>query len=161
MTGSTALAEVSAFLHREARLLDERRFDEWRDLFAEDGVYWVPARPGQTDPFHEVSLFYDDRELMAARFRRFRHPRMHADIPPSRAMRAVSNIEVEGGRADGLVAARSVLTMAEYRAGETRTFMGRVAWHLATQAGGGYRIRLKRVDLLDAEAVHGLMTVPF
>ena len=29
----------------EARLLDERRFRDWMDLFADDGTYWVPAAP--------------------------------------------------------------------------------------------------------------------
>ena len=38
--------EVERFLYREARLLDERRFEEWMNLFAEDGYYWVPAAPG-------------------------------------------------------------------------------------------------------------------
>ncbi|MCW5773600.1 MAG: aromatic-ring-hydroxylating dioxygenase subunit beta [Rhodospirillaceae bacterium] len=153
-------AAVAALLHREARLLDERQFEAWCELFAADGIYWVPARAGQTDPLHEVSLFHDDRALMAARCRRLRHPRMHAETPPSRAVRAVSNIEVEPA-AEGLVEARSVLTMQEYREGRTTTYMGRVAWRLVSAPEGGLRIRLKRVDLVNAEAVHGLMTVPF
>jgi len=28
----------------EARLLDERRHDEWLALFTEDGRYWVPLQ---------------------------------------------------------------------------------------------------------------------
>ena len=39
------------FLIHEARLLDDRRFREWMELFAEDGTYWVPAVPGQDSPF--------------------------------------------------------------------------------------------------------------
>jgi hypothetical protein len=31
--------EVEDFLYHEARLLDERRFHEWLDLFTEDLVY--------------------------------------------------------------------------------------------------------------------------
>lgn len=155
------LAAVAALLHREARLLDERQFEAWTELFAPDGIYWVPARAGQTDPLHEVSLFYDDRALMAARCRRLRHPRIHAEAPPSRAVRAVSNIEVDSAAPDGTVEARSVLTMSECREGQTTTYMGRVAWRLVSAPTGGLLIRLKRVDLVNAEAVHGLMTVPF
>ena len=55
-------------------MLDERRFEEWRDLFAEDGHYWVPLKPGQESPMGECSLFYDDRTIMATRFERLRHP---------------------------------------------------------------------------------------
>ena len=42
--------ELEAFVLREARLLDERRFADWLALFAEDGVYWVPTLPGQASP---------------------------------------------------------------------------------------------------------------
>lgn len=36
MTGPEAIR----FVLQEARLLDEKRWDEWLELFAEDGVYW-------------------------------------------------------------------------------------------------------------------------
>lgn len=161
LSATALLAAVTAFLHREARLLDERRFEEWRDLFAEDGVYWVPARAGQTDPLHEVSIFYDDRALMAARVRRLRHPRMHAEIPPSRAVRSVGNIEVAAPGAEGMVEARSVLLMTEFREGQQTAYHGRVSWFLVPAANGGFRIRLKKVDLVNAEGMHHGMTVPF
>ena len=152
---------VAAFLYREARLLDERRFEEWRDLFAADGVYWVPARAGQTDPLHEVSIFYDDPAMMAARIRRLRHPRIHAETPESRAVRSVSNIELLPPAEAGLVEARSVLAMTEFRAGRQTAYHGRVAWRLVTAAEGDFRIRLKRVDLVNVEGMHQGMTVPF
>jgi benzoate/toluate 1,2-dioxygenase beta subunit len=155
------LAAVVAFLHREARLLDERRFEEWQALFAADGVYWVPARAEQTDPLHEVSIFYDDPAMMAARVRRLRHPRMFAEIPPSRAVRSVSNIEVLAPAGAGLVEARSVLLMTEFRAGAQTAYHGRVTWRLTPAAEGDFRIRLKRVDLVNAEGMPRGMTVPF
>ena len=45
-------AELAKFIYKEARLLDEKRFDEWYELFTEDAHYWVPLVPGQTDPAH-------------------------------------------------------------------------------------------------------------
>ena len=42
--------ELEAFVLREARLLDERRYAAWLELFADDGVYWIPTRPGQSSP---------------------------------------------------------------------------------------------------------------
>ncbi len=161
MTAGVDLAAVTAFLYREARLLDERRFEAWRDLFAPDGVYWVPARAGQTDPLHEVSIFYDDAAMMAARVRRLAHPRMHAEIPESRAVRSVSNIELASPGAAGLVEARSVLLMTEFRAGAQTAYHARVTWRLVPADGGDFRIRLKRVDLVNAEGMHHGMTVPF
>src|SRR5438093_11533326 len=38
------IREVEQFLYREARLLDERRFHEWVELFTEDVRYWMPMR---------------------------------------------------------------------------------------------------------------------
>lgn len=161
MSARADVAAVAAFLHREARLLDERRFEDWQALFAPGGIYWVPAREGQTDPLHEVSIFYDDPVMMAARIRRLRHPRMHAEIPPSRAVRSVTNIEVLPTGAEGLVEARSVLLMTEFRGGAQTAYHGRVAWRLAPASGGDFLIGLKRVDLVNAEGMHRGITVPF
>ncbi len=52
--------QVSQFLFHEARLLDERRWDEWADLFTPDGVYWAPAAHDQPDAEFHVSLIHDD-----------------------------------------------------------------------------------------------------
>ena len=38
------------FVLHETRLIDTHRFDEWLDLFADDGIYWMPLEWGQTDP---------------------------------------------------------------------------------------------------------------
>lgn len=47
------LADVSDFLYREADLLDERRYEEWLDLLAEDYRYSVPLR--MNVPFSDVA----------------------------------------------------------------------------------------------------------
>ena len=36
--------EIEQFLYLEARLLDERKFDDWYLLFADDIHYWMPTR---------------------------------------------------------------------------------------------------------------------
>ncbi len=41
--------ELIDFVVREARLIDEHRLDEWLELFADDGIYWMPLEWGQTD----------------------------------------------------------------------------------------------------------------
>ena len=38
------IREIEDFLYREADLLDERRYDEWLNLFADDLTYWMPMR---------------------------------------------------------------------------------------------------------------------
>jgi 3-phenylpropionate/cinnamic acid dioxygenase small subunit len=49
-------AELIDFVVREARVLDEHRFEDWLDLFTEDGHYWMPLEWGQTDPVLVGSL---------------------------------------------------------------------------------------------------------
>jgi ethylbenzene dioxygenase beta subunit len=162
MSGDAAcLRRIEAFLYREAWLLDERRFEDWRDLFTEDGLYWVPARPGQTEWKTEVSLFLDDRRTIQARIDRLRHPRNHAQSPPSRTVHTVTNVHLDAEQPKGdATLVRSAMTMAEWRPAGERLYHGRVR-HTLVPDGDGFRIRLKRVDLIDAEAVHDAMSIPF
>jgi ethylbenzene dioxygenase beta subunit len=146
--------ELEAFVLREARLLDERRFSDWLALFAEDGVYWVPTRPGQETPQEALSLLYEPKPLLAMRVARLERPDMHAQTPVSRTVHHVSAVEVAE------LEVRSALVVAEWRAGEARWFAGRVLHRLRREAGG-LRIVLKRVDLIDSEAPQRAIAVPF
>src|SRR5262249_50847346 len=60
-TPTVALTRQQAedFLYHEARLLDERRFEEWLELFTADGLYWLPMDDG-TDPTLEPSILFAD-----------------------------------------------------------------------------------------------------
>lgn len=152
--------EIEDFLIHEVSLLDKRRFEEWRDLFADDGHYWVPLKPGQENPVGESSLFYDDRAIMATRFERLRHPNIHAQTPPHRTCHIVGNVVVEDiDTARGEVTVSSNMIMTDYRLHEQRVFSGQVV-HLLRRTGSGYRIVLKRVDLINCDDVFELIAVP-
>ena len=77
-------ATSSASSVNEARLIDEQRFDEWLDLFTEDGRYWMPLEMDQTDPILHQSLFYDDMLLMRIRVERLKGARTFSQKPKSR-----------------------------------------------------------------------------
>ncbi len=149
-------AAVEAFLVREARMLDERRFEEWMELFIPEGYYWVPARPEQSDPWSEVSLMFDDREIMKNRIARLRHPKVYAQLPHSRAVRQVSNTEIDAVDADsGEVSARSVFFMFEHRPTLPqpieRIFAGHY-FHRLRPEGDGFRIVSKKVLIANCDA---------
>jgi 3-phenylpropionate/cinnamic acid dioxygenase small subunit len=36
-------------VYLEARLIDEKRFEEWYELYTEDAFYWVPLTQDQPD----------------------------------------------------------------------------------------------------------------
>ena len=44
------MTEIEALIHREAGLLDDRRYDDWIALFTEDCRYWVPVSPDMESP---------------------------------------------------------------------------------------------------------------
>ena len=153
-------AAFEGFIIHEARLLDARRFRDWMELFAEDGTYWVPAVPGQTSPFDQASLFYDDRELMKTRVERLEHPRIHVQTPPSRTAHLIANVVVEeSDDAKGEYVLGSILIMAEYRDDTQRIFAGRQRHHIRRH-GDTFRIVQKRVDLINCDGAFEAMAVP-
>jgi 3-phenylpropionate/cinnamic acid dioxygenase small subunit len=153
-------AAFEDFLIHEARLLDERRFRDWMELFADDGTYWVPAAPDQKSPFEEASLFYDDRELMKTRIERLEHPRIHVQTPPSRTAHIVGNLVVEAAdQAKGEYMIGSTFIMIEFRDDAQRLFAGRQR-HRLRRHGDTFRIVQKRVDLINCDGAFEAMAVP-
>ena len=153
-------AAFETFLIQEARLLDERRFREWMELFAEDGTYWVPAAPDQASPFDQASLFYDDRELMKTRVERLEHPRIHVQTPPSRTAHLVGNVLLEqADEAKGEYVVGSTVLMVEYRDEAQRLFAGRQR-HRLRRDGAVLRIVEKRVDLINCDCAFEAIAVP-
>ena len=152
-------AEVEALLLHEADLLDERRFEEWTDLFTDDGHYWVPLHPEQDNYLNELSIFFDDKELMAARVKRLRHPSIHVQTPPTRTCHYLTNLRVETSDQLDEFQARARVLMLEYREGEQRVFGGRVRYTLR-RVDADLRIVEKRVDLVNCDDVFSPMAIP-
>jgi 3-phenylpropionate/cinnamic acid dioxygenase small subunit len=148
--------EIAALLFREARLLDEQRYDEWLALYLPDAWYWVPSRPDQASWKDTISIIYDDRQLMEMRVRRLMHPHAHAVQPPARTTRIVGNIEVEESRADdGLV--RSIFQMIEFRE-DRQLIYGGTMRHRLVRRDSTLAIGWKRVELVNAAGVHEPIT---
>lgn len=146
-----ASPEVTAFVFHEARLLDERRYDEWVSLFADDGLYWMPCDDLTADPAASVTIVYDDVESLRSRIGRLNTGKQYAQDPPSRICRAVSNVAVEeGGRGEELTV-RSVLVAVEARRHHTKRVYGAHVTHVLRSSGATFSIVCKRVDLVDSD----------
>ena len=76
------LEAIKRLLYRETEYLDQARYDDWLALFTDDCRYWVPAQKEQMDPVNDISLFYEDRDLMEMRVRRIQHPQAHSLANP-------------------------------------------------------------------------------
>ena len=155
--------KVEEFLFHEARLLDERCFEEWLALFTEDGIYWIPAAPGQQDPLGDVSIAYEDRQLIDVRVRRLRHPANYADQPPVRTRRMLGNVmfddKVDDGAEDAVMV-RSNFTLVEFHGDDQRLFVGEYV-HTLIPVAESFRMKQKRVNLLNCDAPLGAIVIPF
>ena len=137
--------ECRAFLEREARLLDEARYEEWLALFAERCVYWVPATRPAGDPRREVAVAFDDRRRLEDRIYRLRTGSAWSQTPASRTVRSVSNVEVFDCAPKLMV--RSNVLLAEFRAGETRLLAASSAYRLSAER----KIEAKQVNLIECD----------
>ena len=142
------MSDPIQFVIREARLLDEKRFDEWYELFAQDGHYWVPASPDQPDPINHNSLAYEDKLLLKLRIERLKQPTAYSQKPASRCHHVLQTPEIEKSKKDEFLV-RTNFIYTETRGDESQRYAA-VAWH--TLVGEPLRIRLKRVDILNCDA---------
>jgi 3-phenylpropionate/cinnamic acid dioxygenase small subunit len=159
------IRRIEEFLLHEAHLLDDRRFEEWMELFTADGFYWAPASLEQTDPLNAVSLIYDDREAMQTRIRRLRHPRIHSQTPPSRTARLVANAFVEETSEDATACiVRSKFMIYEYRPSIPealeRVFAGTYRHRLVADRQG-FKIAWKKAMLANCDARLGPFAIYF
>ena len=94
--------EIEQFLYREARLLDDRNYEEWFALLADDLHYFMPTRYNRlrresSKEFSgpdEAAFFDEDKASIAMRIRRLNTGMAWAEDPPSRTRHLVSNVAI-------------------------------------------------------------------
>ncbi|HMS79253.1 MAG TPA: aromatic-ring-hydroxylating dioxygenase subunit beta [Burkholderiaceae bacterium] len=144
--------DLVRLVYLEARLVDERRFDAWYDLFADDAYYWVPLVPGQADGENHTSLMYEDKLLLKLRIERFGNPRSYSLHPQVRCLHVLQRPEVEAaepGANRWVVRTNEIYVETQ---GARKQVYAAVVRHTLSVVDGALRIRLKRVDLLDCDA---------
>lgn len=142
---------VEQFLYRQADILDDRKWDDWLGLFTEDGHYWMPVSEDQTVADGVPNIFYEDLDLMRVRAKRVMHPHAWSQQPAHRTSHVVSNVVIEEEEQEtGDVVVRSKFHVVEYWDDRLRHFAGRYR-HQLTKTADGYRVRMQRVDLLNAD----------
>lgn len=94
--------EIEQFLYREARLLDDERYEDWLQMLADDIHYWMPGiqaryRADKAEILSPTRMAYfdDDLDYLTKRVARARQQTAWAEDPPTRHFHMVSNIEVE------------------------------------------------------------------
>lgn len=99
MSDQPSIVEVKAFLYREARLLDDERWDDWLACYAPCASFWMPAWDDDDklteDPQTEISLiYYSNRQGLEDRVFRIKTERSSATMPDTRTSHNISNVEV-------------------------------------------------------------------
>lgn len=148
--------EVDEFVYLEARLADERHYDEWESLWTADGVYWVPANDDQIDPETEMSIIFDNRSRIATRVKQLNTGKRHSQTPPSRLRRLISNIERT--ETDGAIEVGANFIVFESRERGVTLWGGRVLYGLRHTEEG---LRMARKTVLLANSDQPLPTLAF
>jgi 3-phenylpropionate/cinnamic acid dioxygenase small subunit len=143
--------EVEQLLYLQAELLDGKHWQEWMDLFADDGVYWMPIAPEQTEWLSSPSIFIEDKLMMEIRKGRVSHPNAWSQAPQWETNHLVSHVAIES--VDGAeIRVRSRFHMMELRRDVIRHFGGTYRHTLVRGSDGALRIKLQRVDLFNGQA---------
>ena len=93
--------ELMQFYIREAWLLDERKFQDWLDLFTDDVLYFMPRRKNvlrrelhrEVTPLGDLAILEEDKRYLAMRVARLETGMAWAEDPPSRTRHLVGNLE--------------------------------------------------------------------
>ena len=152
--------EVEDFLYREADLLDERRYEEWLDLFTEDAHYWMPLRRNvpRDKPEREftrqgtdANWFDEGKDTLRRRVRQILTGIHWAEEPPSRICHIISNIQLVpeapprpspsevGVRSRFIVYRNRVETETDFLVGKREDLLRRV--------NGGWQIARRKIIL--------------
>ena len=150
ITDAATRDEFRRLLEREARLLDQLRYDDWLALYAPECIYWVPSTPNAGDPRREISVMFDDRRRLEDRIYRFRTGYAWSQAPASRTVRLVTNVEVFATARDDSRMVRSNFLISEFWGDETRVLTG-WAGHRLVRNGAEWKIQAKQVNLIDCD----------
>ena len=107
--------ELMQFYIREAWLLDERKYEEWLDLFTDDVLYFMPRRKNvprrelhrELTPLGDLAILEEDKRYLEMRVARLDTGMAWAEDPPSRTRHLIGNLEataLENGQAEARTA---------------------------------------------------------
>lgn len=153
-----SVRSIEQFIFKEARLLDTWRFWEWDKLFTDDGMYWVPHKHHQENPFDHISLFWENRMLRETRIRRVENARNWSQQPQTQTAHLVGNVCIEGLDEDQALVVSASFQATEWRL-DQRQLAGRYTYKLTGDKDAGWRIKLKRVDLVNCNDVFANLEV--
>ncbi|AGH50737.1 benzoate 1,2-dioxygenase small subunit [Sphingomonas sp. MM-1] len=158
---SATLETITAFLHREARLLDDREWDEWLTCYSPTASFWMPAWDDDDqlvdDPQSQVSLiYYCNRDGLEDRVFRLKTERSGASTPEPRTCHFIANVEIVDER-DGEADVRFNWHTLSHRYKETSSFFG-TSFYTVDTRGDRPLITAKKV-VLKNDYIHQVIDI--
>lgn len=148
--------DVEQFLYREARLLDERRLDDWLDLLADELHYWMPMRRNIkfgdwdlefTSSETEINWFDEGKDVLAGRIRQINTGIHWPEEPVSRFEHIVTNVEVVSVEGDEVRVNSKFFCYQNRLQDEVNHFVGRREDLLRRDAETGFKIVKRKIIL--------------
>jgi 3-phenylpropionate/cinnamic acid dioxygenase small subunit len=151
--------EIEQFLYHEAELLDERRYEEWLELFAEDAQYFMPMRRNvpHDEPEREftragfdVNWFDEGKDTLTRRVKQILTGIHWAEEPPSRICHMISNVQVviaPSGSASGEVTVKSRFLVYRNRVETETDFLVGKREDVLRRVNGGWQIARRKIIL--------------
>src|SRR5437764_14871047 len=167
MRNEDLIREVEQFLYREARLLDDRRFHEWLELFTDDVRYWMTGRSNRYPKSSkaiaildlaryveddlaqedELALLAETKETLTGRVARLDTGMAWAEDPPSRTRHMISNIEVEPGDSEAEIKVYSNFIVYRSRAETEQDFYVGARQDVLRRVDGEWKIARRKIVL--------------
>jgi 3-phenylpropionate/cinnamic acid dioxygenase small subunit len=159
------LREVEQFLYREARLLDDRRFHEWLELFTDNVRYWMAGRSSRyprsskaiaamdrhegAEPTREdeLAILDETKATLGGRIARLDTGMAWAEDPPSRTRHIITNIEVEPGDAASELKVYSNFMVYRSRSETEQDFYVGARQDTLTRVDGTWKIAHRKLVL--------------
>ena len=152
--------QVEDFLYEEAALLDAWRLDDWLALLTADAVYRVPSndRP-DADPKDTLFIIADDIDRIRARVTRLKDKSAHAEYPPSRTRRLITNVRIVAQKGAVIMVEANFAVHRFRRDERIREYVGHYRYELRSEIG---RLRIARREaIIDAMELGSLGAVSF
>jgi benzoate/toluate 1,2-dioxygenase beta subunit len=161
-TAALSVEDVTQFLYREARSLDDKDWESWLSFYAPDVEFWMPAWDDDDrlteDPQKEISLiWYGHRGGLEDRVFRIKTERSSAtSLPEPRTSHNISNVEILE-QAGGTCRLRFNWVTFSYRYKTTDTYFGTSFYTLDT-TGAQPLIKRKKV-ILKNDYIHHVVDI--
>ena len=141
-------------------MLDAWRLDDWLKLLTEDAIYNVPSndRP-DADSKDTLFIIADDIRRIRARVTRLKKPDAHAEYPPSRTRRMISNVRIVERNGAALKVEASFIVHRFRRNEGIRAFVGHYRYQFRVE---GEKLKIARREaIIDSMELGSLASVSF